>query len=47
LGDRPVVGRVERGRCLLDLRCVPPDSDAVLTQAVLSVSPALGQAQGA
>ena len=27
-GDPPVLGRVERGRLLLDLRCVPPDADA-------------------
>jgi len=30
-------GRVERGRCLLDLRCVPPDSDAQVADAVLAV----------
>ena len=30
LGDPPVVGRVERGRLLLDLRCVPPDADPAL-----------------
>ena len=28
LGDPAVVGRVEHGRCLIDLRCVPPDADA-------------------
>jgi L-seryl-tRNA(Ser) seleniumtransferase len=33
-GDPPVVGRVERGRLLLDLRCVPPDRDAMLAAAV-------------
>jgi L-seryl-tRNA(Ser) seleniumtransferase len=38
LGHPPVVGRVERGRCLLDLRCVPPGSDAELLGAVLSVA---------
>jgi L-seryl-tRNA(Ser) seleniumtransferase len=32
-----IVGRVERGRCLLDLRCVPNDADAALTKAVLAV----------
>jgi L-seryl-tRNA(Ser) seleniumtransferase len=37
LGAPAVVGRLERGRCLLDLRCVPPDSDSVLADAVLSV----------
>jgi L-seryl-tRNA(Ser) seleniumtransferase len=33
-GDPPVVGRVERGRLLLDLRCVPADRDAMLASAV-------------
>jgi L-seryl-tRNA(Ser) seleniumtransferase len=37
LGAPAVVGRLERGRCLLDLRCVPADSDSVLADAVLSV----------
>lgn len=36
-GDPCVVGRVERDRCLLDLRCVPPDRDGDLTKAVLAV----------
>ena len=40
-GGRPaVVGRVERGRCLLDLRCVPADDDARLLAAVRAVAPA-------
>ena len=30
----PVVGRVEHGVCLLDLRCVPSDLDATITEAV-------------
>jgi L-seryl-tRNA(Ser) seleniumtransferase len=34
-GDPPVVGRVERGRLLLDLRCVPPELDEVVHAAVL------------
>jgi L-seryl-tRNA(Ser) seleniumtransferase len=34
-GPTPVVGRVERGRLLLDLRCVPATSDPDLTTAVL------------
>jgi L-seryl-tRNA(Ser) seleniumtransferase len=34
----PVVGRVERGRLLLDLRCVPPESDDDVVAAVLSVA---------
>jgi L-seryl-tRNA(Ser) seleniumtransferase len=36
-GTPAVVGRVERGRCLLDLRCVPVDQDAALRDAVLAV----------
>jgi len=37
-GDRPVVGRVERGRLLLDLRCVPDDRDPDLLTAVLAAA---------
>lgn len=33
-GDPGVVARVEWGRCLVDLRCVPEEADAVLVQAV-------------
>ncbi|MES9541731.1 L-seryl-tRNA(Sec) selenium transferase [Actinomadura sp. NPDC000600] len=33
-GTPAVMGRVEDGRCLLDLRSVPPDDDAVLARAV-------------
>ncbi|HWD01335.1 MAG TPA: L-seryl-tRNA(Sec) selenium transferase [Amycolatopsis sp.] len=33
-GDPPVVGRVARDRCLLDLRTVPPSADATLVEAV-------------
>jgi L-seryl-tRNA(Ser) seleniumtransferase len=33
-GRTPVVGRVERGRLLLDLRCVPEERDADLVAAV-------------
>ena len=33
-GTPPVVGRVERGRCLLDLRTVDPGDDEVLLAAV-------------
>jgi L-seryl-tRNA(Ser) seleniumtransferase len=36
-GDPCVVGRVENRRCLLDLRCVPPERDADVTKAVLAV----------
>ncbi len=39
LGDPAVVGRVERGRCLLDLRCVPVDDDARLAAAVRAATP--------
>ncbi|RKT55764.1 L-seryl-tRNA(Sec) selenium transferase [Saccharothrix australiensis] len=34
-GRPPVVGRVERGRCLLDLRTVDPADDGPLREAVL------------
>jgi len=34
LGDPAVVSRIERGRCLLDLRCVPPADDAAVAAAV-------------
>jgi L-seryl-tRNA(Ser) seleniumtransferase len=34
VGDPPVVGRVERDRCLLDLRCVPEDADTALAAAI-------------
>ncbi|MFZ5871333.1 MAG: L-seryl-tRNA(Sec) selenium transferase [Actinomycetota bacterium] len=38
-GHRPaVVGRVEHGRCLLDLRSVPPAQDDVVLAAVLAVA---------
>ena len=37
LSDPPVIGRLERGRCLLDLRCVPPDEDAALADAVRAI----------
>jgi L-seryl-tRNA(Ser) seleniumtransferase len=36
-GDPCVVARVERGRCLLDLRCVPAGLDATMTAAVVAV----------
>jgi L-seryl-tRNA(Ser) seleniumtransferase len=36
-GDPAVLGRVERGRCLLDLRALPPDADDALLSAVLAV----------
>src|SRR4051812_8666749 len=37
-GRTPVVGRVEGGRLLLDLRCVPPESDDAVVAAVLAVA---------
>lgn len=33
-GERAVVGRIEDGRCLLDLRTVAPEDDGVLLEAV-------------
>ncbi len=36
LGDPAVVARLEDGRCLLDLRCVPPSDDEALIAAVLA-----------
>ncbi|MBO4210077.1 L-seryl-tRNA(Sec) selenium transferase [Micromonospora echinofusca] len=37
LGDPPVLGRVVRGRLLLDLRCVPPEHDDRLRSALLNL----------
>ncbi|MGW2638103.1 L-seryl-tRNA(Sec) selenium transferase [Streptomyces sp. NPDC001348] len=37
-GRVPVVGRLEAGRCLLDLRAVPPEDDERLARAVRSVA---------
>ena len=37
VGTPAVIGRVERGCCLLDLRCVPVEHDAALHDAVLAV----------
>ena len=34
-GAQPVLARVEKGRCLFDLRCVPPELDAVVTRAIV------------
>ncbi len=34
LGEPPVLGRVEKGRLLLDLRCVPAERDADLLKAM-------------
>ncbi|MEU4532050.1 L-seryl-tRNA(Sec) selenium transferase [Micromonospora ureilytica] len=38
VGDPPVLGRVVRGRLLLDLRCVPVDADETVRAAVLRVA---------
>ncbi|HZA17230.1 MAG TPA: L-seryl-tRNA(Sec) selenium transferase [Pseudonocardiaceae bacterium] len=35
-GNPPVLGRVERGRCLLDLRALPAEQDAAVRGAVLA-----------
>ncbi|MCU1539014.1 MAG: L-selenocysteinyl-tRNA(Sec) synthase, partial [Humibacillus sp.] len=35
-GEPGVVARVERGRCLVDLRCVPPQRDGDVERAVLA-----------
>ncbi|MEW2258342.1 L-seryl-tRNA(Sec) selenium transferase [Streptomyces sp. NPDC047869] len=39
-GRVPVVGRLEAGRCLLDLRAVPPEDDDRLAGAVRAARPA-------
>jgi L-seryl-tRNA(Ser) seleniumtransferase len=36
-GSPPVLGRILRGRCLLDLRALPATADAELLTAVLAV----------
>jgi L-seryl-tRNA(Ser) seleniumtransferase len=36
VGDPAVIGRVDHGRCLLDLRCVPPEADRDVIRAVLA-----------
>jgi L-seryl-tRNA(Ser) seleniumtransferase len=47
LGLPPVVGRVERGSLLLDLRCVPVEQDGDLEAAVLAVHRAIAGPDGA
>ena len=37
-GSPPVVGRLEAGRCLLDLRTVAPEDDELLVAAVRACS---------
>jgi L-seryl-tRNA(Ser) seleniumtransferase len=36
--DTPILGRIEKGRLLLDLRCVPADEDALLHKAVAALA---------
>ena len=31
---RPVLARIERGRCLVDLRCIPEDADSAVAEAI-------------
>ncbi|MEW1952473.1 L-seryl-tRNA(Sec) selenium transferase [Terrabacter sp. NPDC080008] len=45
LGEPPVVARVERGRCLVDLRCVPAEADDLLESALRSVLRAIPAAE--
>ena len=35
--DRPVLARVERGQCLVDLRCIPEFADPTVAQAIRDV----------
>jgi L-seryl-tRNA(Ser) seleniumtransferase len=37
-GDPAIIGRTERDRCLLDLRCVPEAEDALIVRAVLAAA---------
>jgi L-seryl-tRNA(Ser) seleniumtransferase len=46
-GRPPVVGRVEDGRCLLDLRSVSPADDEAVAQAVLAATERTGGARSA
>jgi L-seryl-tRNA(Ser) seleniumtransferase len=39
-GDPPIIGRVEEGRVLLDLRTVFPEQDQVVAAALVSIGPA-------
>ncbi|XVX20166.1 L-seryl-tRNA(Sec) selenium transferase [Actinomycetota bacterium] len=45
--DPAVLARVERGRCLVDLRCVPESEDGVVRDAVLAVAAGGRSAEGA
>jgi L-seryl-tRNA(Ser) seleniumtransferase len=41
-GRPPVVARLERDRCLLDLRCIEPDDDAAVAAVVRAAASAAG-----
>ena len=41
-GEPSVVARVERGRCLVDLRCVDPADDERVAAAIRAVRPTSG-----
>jgi L-seryl-tRNA(Ser) seleniumtransferase len=45
-GEPAVVGRIERGRCVLDLRTVPADADDQLYAAVLAAAAEAAAADG-
>jgi L-seryl-tRNA(Ser) seleniumtransferase len=45
-GRPPVVGRVEQGRLLLDLRCVPPSSDGAVGDVVAAAAAAADDRSG-
>jgi L-seryl-tRNA(Ser) seleniumtransferase len=34
--DHPVLARLERGHCLVDLRCIPAEADGAVLEAILS-----------
>ena len=41
-GEPPVVARIEHGRCLVDVRCVPPSADPLLVLAVRAALDTVG-----
>jgi L-seryl-tRNA(Ser) seleniumtransferase len=43
-GHPAVLGRLERGRCLLDLHALPAAADEALQAAVLAAAQAIAQA---
>jgi L-seryl-tRNA(Ser) seleniumtransferase len=42
-GERCVASRVERGQCLLDLRCIPAEEDSLLREVVLAAAARLNR----